>query len=185
MTSGLPAVAMQALLLVLLVLVVTAVTGCAAHAGSGPSRAAPARLSLLAPSPVRGGPAQRDPAVWAAVVFERAHCAWDWHETPQAYLGRQQKLATAGYAARLAAASDPVSWRNVVVAQKQTVTCTIVGPSRVVGAPSTADTVYVRMTVNTEITSTLGTFAVAQQIASWLVARTGRGWLVAGSFEGG
>ena len=52
-------------------------------------------------------------------------------------------------------------------------------------SPATAAAVYVRITVDSEITSTLGTFAGSQRIASWLVRRAGGRWLVAGSFEGG
>ena len=64
-------------------------------------------------------------------------------------------------------------------------TCVVSGAARFADAPTTATAVYVRMTVNSEITSTLGTFAGGQRTASWLVRRVGGRWLVAGSFEGG
>lgn len=145
---------------------------------SGPS-------TLLAPSPVSASPVSADPALQAAVLFEQAHCGWDWHESQRAYLAGQQQLATASYGAQLAAAADPTSWQHGVIEQKQTVTCVISGAARFADAPATTTAVYVRMTVNSEITSTLGTFAGGQRIASWLVRRVGGRWLVAGSFDGG
>lgn len=119
------------------------------------------------------------------MLFEQAHCGWDWHESQRAYLAGQRKLATAPYGAQLAAAADPTSWQQGVIDQKQTVTCVISGAARFADAPAAAAAVYVRMTVNSEITSTLGTFAGGQRTASWLVRRVGGRWLVAGSFEGG
>ena len=172
-----------------LVLLVVALTGCASTTADTTKATvatpADARSTLLAPSPAPSGLARTDPPVWAAVGFERAHCAWNWHQTQQRYLAGQQALATASYGKQLAAAADPVSWRDTVVGQKQTVTCTVSDAVRDVDAPTTATAVYIRMSVNTQITSTLGTFAGGEQIASWLVVRTAAGWRVAGSFEGG
>jgi hypothetical protein len=171
----------------LLTVVVLPLASCSrSPARPAPSVSSPAPSStLLAPPPVSAALAHTDPAVGAAVLFEQAHCAWDWHQTRQAYLVGQQRLATSDYVARLAAASDPIAWRDGVVAQKQTVACTVSGAHRAVGAPSTARTVYARMTVNTEVTSTLGTFASGPRIVAWLVELVAGRWLVAGSFEGG
>lgn len=174
--------ALQALLLLVLVL---ALASCSRASAPTPRSMRWSASTLLAPAPVSSTLARSDPAVWAAVRFERVHCAWDWHQTRRAYLAAQQQLATPAYAAQLAAASDPAAWQHGVVAQKQTVTCTVSAAHRVVGAPATSSTVYARMTVNTEITSTLGSFVGGQRIASWLVQRVAGRWLVAGSFEGG
>lgn len=171
----------------LMLALVLALTGCSL--GSTPSRATrpvhPPRPVSRTTAPAVITHSSSEPAVVAAVLFERAHCAWNWHEPRQAYLSAQQRLATSTYAAQLAAASDPTSWRDGVVAQKQTVACTVSDAARAVDAPSSASTVYVRMTVNTEITSTLGTFAGGQRIDSWLLRRVANRWLVAGTFEGG
>lgn len=170
----------------LLLLLILALTGCASSQ-TAPRRptASSTRPTLLAPTPASTALARTDPAVWAAVQFEQAHCAWSWRQSRQSYLAGQQKLATPAYAAQLAAASDPVTWRNLVQVQKQTVTCTVSDAARDTDAPSSPTTVYARMALDTEITSTLGTFAGGQRIAFWLVTRTASGWRVAGSFEGG
>ena len=173
------------LLLVLLLLVSCSSTRVSAESAVRSTRSAGSSLTLLAPSPVSAAQISSDPALQAAVLFEQAHCGWDWHESQRAYLHGQQKLATATYGAQLAAAADPTSWQQGVIDVKQTVTCVIGGVARFDGAPATAAAVYVRMTVNSEITSTVGTFAGGQRIASWLVRRVGGRWLVAGSFEGG
>ena len=172
------------LLLVLLPLVSCSSAPAPAKSAVRSNRSADS-LTLLAPSPVSAAQISSDPALQAAVLFEQAHCGWDWHESQRAYLHGQQRLATATYGAQLAAAADPTSWQQGVIDQKQTVTCVIGGAARFDGAPSTAAAVYVRMTVNSEITSTVGTFAGGQRIASWLVRRVGGRWMVAGSFEGG
>jgi hypothetical protein len=139
----------------------------------------------LAPSAVPTTPAGTDPALWAAVKFERAHCTWDWRQPMATYIRSQQSLATPAYAKQIAAAADPVAWRGQVVATKQTVTCSVTGRTRVVNAPNTARAVYVRVTVEEHVTSTMGTFDGGVQIASWLLRRIGDQWLVAGTFEGG
>lgn len=171
----------------LMLAIVLALTGCSRSSTPAP-RAQPVsqpRTPVRITPPAAPNPASAEPAVAAAVRFERAHCAWNWREPRQTYVSAQQKLATPAYAAHLAAASDPTSWRDGVVAQKQTVACTISDAARAVDAPSTSSTVYVRMTVNTEITSTLGTFAGGQRIDSWLMRRVANHWLVSGTFEGG
>ena len=80
------------------------------------------------------------PAVPVAVQFERAHCGWSWRESREAYLAGQQQLATISFARQLAGASDPVTWDEEVIAQKQTVSCTVHNAVRMVDAPSTAST---------------------------------------------
>ena len=174
--------------LVLLTLILLALTGCASTTDASTqdaARSASRRATQLASSLAPSVQARTDAPVWVAAQFEHAHCAWNWQHPRQAYLAAQQKLATADYARQLAVASDPVSWRDQVLAQKQTVTCTVSDATRDADAPTTTTAVYVRMSVNTEITSTLGAFAGGEQIASWLVVRTAAGWRVAGSFEGG
>jgi hypothetical protein len=178
----------SALLLALCVVVLVGCATSSSPASPGQRSASSARadaVTPLAPLPAPTGLARTDPALWAAVQFERAHCAWNWHQTRQAYVAGQQALATASYGRQVAAASDPVSWRDQVMGQKQTVICIVSDAVRDLDAPTTGTAVYVRMSVNTQITSTLGTFAGGEQIASWLVVRTAAGWQVAGSFEGG
>ena len=173
----------------LLLLILLPLASCSSSAQS-PTSAVPSTRStvsstLLAPSPVSVAQVSSDPALQVAVLFERAHCGWDWHEIQRDYLAGQQKLATETYGTQLAAAADPTSWQQGVLGEKQTVTCVVSGAARFDDAPTTATAVYVQMTVNSEITSTLGTFAGGQRTASWLVRRVGGRWLVAGSFEGG
>jgi hypothetical protein len=173
------------LLLLVLILPLASCSRAPARAPAVSGTSAAPSATMLVPPAVSSALERADPAVWAGVLFERAHCAWDWHQTQHAYLAAQQQLTTHGYAAQLAAESDATAWRNGVVAQKQTVICTVSDAHRAGGAPSTSSTVYVRMTVNTEITSTLGTFTGGPRIESWLVRRVTDRWLVAGSFEGG
>lgn len=168
----------------LLVLIVLAMTGCSASSTSSATPSSPAAVTL-APAPASGGLARTDPAVWAAVRFEQVHCAWDWRHPLADYVTAQQALATPAYGKQLAAGADPTSWRKEVVAGQQQVTCTVSTPHRLVGAPSTSTSVYVRMSVDEQITSTMGSFDGGQSIASWRVQNTAGLWLVAGPFQGG
>ncbi len=158
--------------------------GCARSAGSSTSTSSPPAVTL-APSAAASGLARTDPAVWAAVRFEQAHCSWDWRRPLGVYVAAQQQLATPAYGQQIAATADPVSWRQEVVVGQQQVTCTVSQAHRLVGAPSTSSTVYVRMSVAEQVTSTLGDFAGGDKITSWLVQRVAGRWLVAGTFDGG
>lgn len=169
----------------LLALLVLAMTGCSASATSSATPSSPPPVVTLAPAPAGAGLARTDPAVWAAVRFEQVHCTWDWRHPLAAYVTAQQSLATPAYGKQLAAAADPTSWRKEVVAGQQQVTCTVSRPHRLVGAPSTSTSVYVRMSVNEQITSTMGSFDGGQSIVSWRVANIAGQWLVAGPFQGG
>ena len=168
-----------------LVLIVLAVAGCSRRdeTSTTPSPAAPAVSP--APTAVGNDPVRADRAVWAAVRFEHAHCSWDWRRPLAGYVAAQQALATPAYGEQLAAAADPVSWRHEVLADHQQVSCTVSAAHRLAGAPSTSTTVYVRMSVAEQITSTMGSFAGGDSIASWLVQRVAGRWLVAGTFTGG
>lgn len=168
----------------LIALLVLAMTGCSRVPTSSTSSSAPPAVTL-APSPASARLAQTDPAVWAAVLFERAHCAWDWRRPLTAYIAAQQALAIPAYGNQLAARTDPVSWRREVVAGRQQVTCTVSRAQRLVGAPSTSTTVYVRMSVEEQVTSAMGSFDGGPKLAAWRVELVDRHWLVAGSFEGG
>ena len=113
----------------LLLLILLPLVSCSSSAPS-PNSAVPSTRSavsstLLAPTPVSAAQVSSDPALGVAVLFERAHCGWDWHESQRAYLAGQQKLATAAYGAQLAAAADPTSWQQGVLDEKQTVTCVV------------------------------------------------------------
>ena len=165
-----------------LVLIVLAVAGCSRRdeTSTTPSPPAPA----VSPTPA-SVVARTDPAVWAAVRFEQAHCSWDWRRPLAGYVAAQQALATARYGQQLAVAADPVSWRHEVLADRQQVNCTVSAAHRLVGAASTSTSVYVRMSVAEQITSTMGSFAGGDSIASWLVQRVAGQWLVAGTFTGG
>lgn len=167
-----------------LVLLVLPLAGCARSTGSSTSPSSPPAVTL-APSAAVTGLARTDPAVWAAVRFEQAHCSWDWRRPLRAYVATQQALAAPIYGQQIAATADAVSWRHEVVAGRQQVTCTVSEAHRLVGAPSTSSTVYVRMSVAEQVTSTMGDFAGGDKIASWLVQRVGGRWLVAGTFDGG
>lgn len=177
--------ARSALLLAILVLLLVPLTGC--HAGgqpaSGPSTATAA--VALALSPAGSGLSRSDPAVWAAVQFELAHCRWDWRQPQAAYVAMQRLYATAAYGAQLAGSADTGSWQNEVVAEHQVVTCTVTSAHRTIGAPSTATHVYVRMTASAQISSSQGDFTAGDASASWLVVLTSGHWLVSGPFEGG
>ncbi len=164
------------------VLIVFAATACSR--GSSVSPVSSSAVSL-APSPAGDTLARTDPAVWAAVRFEQTRCSWDWRRPLTAYVAAQQPLATPQYRGQLAAEIDAVSWLGEVVAARQQVTCTVSAPHRLVGAPSTATSVYVRMSVTEQVTSTLGSFTGGGRTASWLVRRINGRWLVAGTFTGG
>lgn len=169
---------------IVLMLLAAALTGCSRTGDTSPAPA-PSLGPTVAPTPVRSALAQSDPAVWAAVLFEQAYCTWDWRRPQATYVAQQQQLATPQFGVQLAAGSDPVSWREEVVAEQQQVTCTITQAQRLVGAPSTATAVYVRMTVDEHVNSTMGSLDAGQKLASWRIQRSGGQWLVAGSFEGG
>jgi hypothetical protein len=182
MTRGLHGALIWTLVLVLIVL---AMTGCTrSEAASSLSTSATTSVPL-APSPASNALARTDPAVWAAVRFEQAHCSWDWRQPRVAYVAAQQALATPRYGTQLATQADPVAWRNEVVADRQQVTCTVSAPHRLVGAPSTATSVYVRMSVAEQVSSTMGGFDGGDSIASWQVQRVASRWLVTGTFTGG
>ena len=168
-----------------LVLIVLAVAGCSRREETSPPPSPPAPAVSLAPSAAGTALARTDPAVWAAVRFEQAHCSWDWRRPLAGYVAAQQELATARYGQQLAVAADPVSWRHEVLADHQQVSCTVSAAHRLVGAASTSTRVYVRMSVAEQITSTMGSFAGGDSIASWLVQRVAGRWLVAGTFTGG
>jgi len=169
---------------IVLMLLAAALTGCSHGSDTSPV-VAPSLSPSLAPTPVSSPLARSDPAVWAAVRFEQAYCAWDWRRPQASYVNQQQQLATPQFGVQLAADADPVSWREEVVAEQQQVTCTITQAQRLVGAPSTATAVYVRMNVDEHVNSTMGSFDAGQKLASWRVQDRGGQWLVAGSFEGG
>lgn len=78
-----------------------------------------------------------------------------------------------------------MSWRTEVVAGQQIVACTISSAHRLIGAPSTSTSVYTRMSVTEQVTSTMGSFTGGHRIVSWLVQRVQGHWLVAGTFDGG
>ena len=169
-----------------LVLIVLAAAGCTGsdETSTTPSPPAPA----VSPAPSAAGTALArtdDLAVWAAVRFEQAHCSWDWRRPLAGYVAAQQELATARYGQQLAAGADPVSWRHEVLSDRQQVSCTVSAAHRLAGAASTSTRVYVRMSVAEQITSTMGSFAGGDRIASWLVQRVAGRWLVAGTFTGG
>lgn len=170
----------------LLSLVVLAMAGCSLRsATTSSSSSTAARSAALAPSPVPTRQLAGDPALAAAVAFERAHCAWTWRQPMASYVAAQQVLATPAYRSRIAAEADPVSWRTEVVAEQQSVTCTVSAAHRLVGAPSTSTRVYTRLTVTEHITSTMGNFTGGQQLVSWLVQLVDGHWLVAVPFSGG
>jgi hypothetical protein len=181
MTHRLASTLMWALVLML---IAAALTGCSRAGSSSPTSSVPA-VPSLAPTPADTALAHTDPAVWAAVRFEQAYCSWDWRRPQASYVAEQQELTTPEFATQLAAAADPVSWRDEVVAEHQQVTCTASDAQRLVGAPTSATTVYVRMDVDEQVSSTMGSFDAGQKVASWRVERSGGQWLVAGSFEGG
>jgi hypothetical protein len=169
---------------IVLMLLTVALTGCSRSGAASPATT-PSLSPSLAPAPVSSTLARTDPAVWAAVRFEQAYCGWDWRRPQATYVAQQQQLATPQFGVQLAADADPVSWREEVVAEQQQVTCTISQAERLVGAPSTDIAVYVRMNVEEQVNSTMGSFDAGQKLASWRVQRSGGQWLVAGSFEGG
>jgi hypothetical protein len=167
-----------------LVLVVFPLAGCPRSQTTSTTSSRSSAVSL-APSPAADSLARTDPAVWAAVRFEQAHCSWDWRRPLQTYIAAQQALATLGYGRQLAAAADPASWQQEVVVGKQQVRCTVSAPTRLGGAPSTSTSVYVRMSVHEHVTSTMGSFDGGARIASWFVSLVDGRWLVAGAFIGG
>jgi hypothetical protein len=181
MTRRLTAALLWTLVLVLLVL---PIAGCSRSSSSSPVPSASPAVTLP-PSPVSTDLARTDPAAWAAARFEQARCSWDWHRPRAAYVAAQQALATPGYGKKLAATADPTSWREEVVAGKQEVTCTVGAPHRLVGAPVTSTSVYVRMSVAEHVTSMMGSFDTGARIASWVVQRVDGRWMVAGTFDGG
>jgi hypothetical protein len=173
--------ARSALLLAVLILMPVAVTGCVR--GAAPT---PASTSSSPSSPAVGGYlSQTDPAAWAGVQFQLAHCRWDWRQPLAVYVGAQRAFATPAYGVQLASLADPVSWQVEVVAEQQLVTCTVRDPRRVPNAPSTSTSVYVRMTVASHVVSTRGSFDTGTTTASWRVDLVAGKWLVAGPFTGG
>jgi hypothetical protein len=167
-----------------LVLIVLAMTGCA-RSGATSTSTLSTSAAAPAPEPTSTEPASTDPAVWAAVRFGQAQCSWDWRRPRLVYVAALQALATPSYGAQLASQVDPVAWQREVVAGRQQVSCTVSAPRRLLGAPSTAASVYVRMSVTEQVSSALGTFVGGDRIASWLVQRVAGRWLVAGTFSGG
>jgi hypothetical protein len=164
-------------------LMITAVTGCGRRPADGQYLSLSSSASV--PAPAQTDLAHRDPAVWAAVKFELAHCQWDWRSPMAAYVGAQKDYASPEYGQQLAVAVDPTSWQQEVVKEQQVVTCAVSAPRRVLNAPSTASQVYVRMTAVSHITSTLGSFEAGDSTASWVVRLVDGHWLVTGPFEGG
>lgn len=170
----------------LLCLIALAVTSCRRASAPFPVQRSTTTTTTMTPAAATSSPTPRvDPAVGAAVGFEQRWCSWTWRTPRASYVAAQQQLATPGYARELAAASDPVSWRREVVAGRQTVTCTITAAQRLIGAPSTSTSVYVRMSAAEQITSTLGSFSGGTRIVSWLVRLVDDRWLVAAAFNGG
>jgi hypothetical protein len=170
--------------MVVLMLLAIALTGCSRSEGR---RAAtvPSGTHSLTPTAANNTLTSNDPAVEAAVRFEQASCTWDWHRPQASYIAQQQQLATPQFGVQLAAAADPVSWHEEVVAGQQQVRCTITQAQRLQGAPSTPTSAYVRMNVDELVDSALGSFDAGQKLASWRVQQLSGVWLVAGSFEGG
>src|SRR4051794_34182679 len=134
MTQRIGAAVIWALILVLVVL---PMAGCSRSQTTSRTSTRSSAVSL-APSPAADSLAHTDPAVWAAVRFEQAHCSWDWRRRLQTYIAAQQALASAVYGHQLAAAADPASWRQEVVAGRQQVRCTVSAPTRLGDAPSTS-----------------------------------------------
>ncbi|SOD72935.1 hypothetical protein SAMN05892883_2248 [Jatrophihabitans sp. GAS493] len=182
MTAGLT----RSALLLMLVLMATGVAGCGHRAPAAPEpRSALSTSTSALPQPALTELAHTDPAVWAAVEFELEHCAWNWQIPMATYIGAQQVFASPEYGQQIAAEADPASWQQEVIQEREVVTCTVTGPARVQNAPSTATQVYVRMTANSHITSTLGSFDSGLATASWVVQLAGGHWRVTGPFEGG
>lgn len=173
--------------LVLLTVLSLAAAGCTSGpTDPDPSQSASPSAVTLAPAPVSStGAAAADPAVWAAVRFEQAHCAWDYRQPLAAYVAAQRALATAAYGRELAAETDTASWRQEVVAGRQVVTCDVTDARRLVGAPSTATTVYTRLTASAHITSSMGSFDAGDRLVSLRVELVDGHWLVAGPYTGG
>ncbi len=182
MTHRISAAVIWALVLLVVLL---PLAGCSRSQTTSTTSTTRSSAVSLAASPAADSLARTDPAVWAAVRFEQAHCSWDWRQPRQTYIAAQQALATAAYGRQLAADADPASWRQEVVAGKQQVRCTVTAPTRLGGAPSTSTSVYVRMSVREHVTSTMGSFDGGDKIASWLVSLVDGHWLVAGTFAGG
>lgn len=176
----------SALLLMLLVLLVTAATGCNRSLPASRQETAHSTTATVPlPRPVPADLAAGDPAVWAAVEFELQHCQWDWHTPLAVYVGAQRTYASPEYGQQIAASANQASWQQEVVKEQQAVTCTVSSPIRVPNAPSTAEQVYVRMTADSHITSTRGSFDAGSSTASWIVQLLDGRWLVTGPFEGG
>lgn len=143
--------------------------------------AAAASLTVVGPPP----PTDGSGAVAAAMRYQLAHCAWDWHTPFAAHLAAETSLATPGYARRLRAQADPVTWQAEVVGQRQTVSCTVLDARLALGAPDDAVTAYVRLVVLMHVTSVRGSFDTGELSATCLMRRVDGQWLVNGPFEGG
>lgn len=148
-----------------------------------PTTATPA--VTLAPSPIATSQIGHDPALAAAVHFEQRHCAWTWRRPLTAYVAAQRSLATTEFGRQLAAAADPGSWHREVILGRQVVTCSVTAAHRLVGAPSTSTSVYTRLAVAEHVTSTMGSFAGGERLASLRVQLVDGRWLVAGPYTGG
>lgn len=172
---------------VLLLVLTLTVAGCTSAGGDSADVTDPPSSPAvsLAPSAVPGSLARTDPAVWAAVRFEQAHCSWTWTQPLAGYVTAQRALATTQYGQQLAAAADPVSWREEVVTGRQTVTCSITAAHRLVGAPTSPTSVYTRLTTTEHITSALGDFSGGERLVSLHVQLADGRWLVAGPYTGG
>lgn len=172
---------------VLLLALTLTVAGCTSGGGSSADVTDPPSSPAvsLAPRAVPSSLARTDPAVWAAVRFEQAHCSWNWKQPLASYVAAQRALATAQYGRQLAAEADPVSWRQEVIAGQQTVTCSVTAAHRLVGAPTSPTLVYTRLTITENVTSTLGSFSGGERLVSLRVQLVDGRWLVAGPYTGG
>lgn len=121
----------------------------------------------------------------AAIAFQLARCAWDWHEPYASYLAAQASAATPRYAAQLRAVDDPESWYAEVVAERQVVDCAVERAWLVSAAPNTASTVYVRLVSAVHVSSRRGSFDTGPLTSAWRLQRVGDRWLVDGPVEGG
>lgn len=144
-----------------------------------------AALASPVPRPVTLPTADGDAAVTAAVGYELAHCAWDWRTPFAAHVAAETALATPGYARTLRRQADPVTWRSEVIAQRQSVTCTVLDAALMPDAPNDATTSYVRLMVRMHVSSTRGSFDTGELTASCLMRLVNNRWLIDGPFEGG
>lgn len=183
MTSRLMHRVIPSLVVLLALLLLVAACGTAAPTANGtdPAPSTTTTTTVPPPAPASG----TDPAIDSAAAFQLAHCQWDWRTGQQAYLAAQQSRATGEYAAQLATTTNPASWEQEVVGQRQIVTCAVDTARRVPNAPSTSTRVYVRITSTSHVVSTLGSFDTGTTLSAWVVDLVSGSWLVSGTFEGG